>query len=218
MINENLVLSTIYLAGILSFFSPCIFPVLPVYFSILSTGGKKSIIKTVMFLLGLSMAFIILGIGARTLGGLIYNSYFRIIGGVIVVILGLFQMDIIKINFLNRTKTIEIDEGRTGIFTPFLLGFTFSFGWTPCIGPVLSSILFSLGTIDTFARSIFLMGVYILGLATPFIIFSFFSKEVMKRTKFINKYLNISKKIGGIIIIIMGILLLFDKINSFSRI
>lgn len=216
MYTEEILYSSIYFAGILSFFSPCIFPVIPVYLSILSNGEKKSIIKTIMFILGLSLTFLVLGFGMGLLGELFFNDKVRLIAGIIIIILGFFQMDMIKIKFLEKTKFINIQEQKNGILTAFILGLTFSLGWTPCVGPVLASILFISGSSVDIGRSILMMSIYVLGLATPFIVFSMASKVLFEKVKFIKRYLGILKKIGGFIIIIMGILLIFNKINMLA--
>lgn len=216
MYTEEILYSSIYFAGILSFFSPCIFPVIPVYLSILSNGEKKSIIKTMMFILGLSLTFLVLGFGMGLLGELFFNDKVRLIAGIVIIILGFFQMDIIKIKFLEKTKFINIQEQKNGILTAFILGLTFSLGWTPCVGPVLASILFISGSSADIGRSILMMSIYVLGLATPFIVFSMASKVLFEKVKFIKRYLGIIKKIGGFIIIIMGILLIFNKINMLA--
>ncbi|MDY5306386.1 cytochrome c biogenesis CcdA family protein [Fusobacterium gastrosuis] len=216
MYTEEILYSSIYFAGILSFFSPCIFPVIPVYLSILSNGEKKSIIKTIMFILGLSLTFLVLGFGMGLLGELFFNDKVRLIAGIVIIILGFVQMDIIKIKFLEKTKFINIQEQKNGILTAFILGLTFSLGWTPCVGPVLASILFISGSSADIGGSILMMSIYVLGLATPFIVFSMASKVLFEKVKFIKRYLGILKKIGGFIIIIMGILLIFNKINMLA--
>lgn len=216
MYTEEILYSSIYFAGILSFFLPCIFPVIPVYLSILSNGEKKSIIKTIMFILGLSLTFLVLGFGMGLLGELFFNDKVKLIAGIVIIILGFVQMDIIKIKFLEKTKFINIQEQKNGILTAFILGLTFSLGWTPCVGPVLASILFISGSSADIGRSILMMSIYVLGLATPFIVFSMASKVLFEKVKFIKRYLGILKKIGGFIIIIMGILLIFNKINMLA--
>ncbi len=214
--NEELFISGVYLAGILSFFSPCIFPLLPVYLGILSNNGKKSILKTFVFVLGLSISFILLGFGAGSIGRFLMSKTFRIFSGIIVIIFGIIQMEIIKIPFLEKTKLVEIKgKEENSIIGVFLLGFSFSLGWTPCIGPVLSSILIiSSDSANSFYGAL-MMFIYVMGMATPFVIFSFFSKELLKRAKGVQKYLGFLKKIGGLLIVIMGILLLTNKLSIF---
>lgn len=221
MLNEATItfsityLSIIYLAGILSFLSPCIFPIIPVYLSILSNGEKKSISRTFAFILGLATTFFILGFGAGILGEFFFNEKVRIIGGLIIILLGLFQMEIIKLNFLEKTKIIDFNSKNNGIFAPFMLGLTFSLGWTPCVGPVLGSILIASASSGNTLQSILMLGVYVLGLATPFVIFSIISKVLLQKISFIKKYLGTLKKIGGFIIILMGLALIFDRMNIF---
>ncbi len=128
MIGQEILYSYAYIAGILSFFSPCIFPILPVYFSLLSTGERASILKTIFFILGLSTAFVLLGFGAGLIGNILSSDYFRIFSGVIIIVFGLVQSELIKIPILSRRKVLEIDSDRGGIIGSYLLGFGFSLG------------------------------------------------------------------------------------------
>ena len=216
MLNTELFIGAVYVAGLLSFFSPCIFPLLPVYIGMLSTSGKKSIIKTVVFVIGLSTSFVLLGFGAGSIGSFLISKTFRIISGVIVIIFGIIQMEIVKIPFLEKTKLVDIKgKENDNIWGAFLLGFTFSLGWTPCVGPILASILFiSSGEGNPYYGAL-MMFIYVLGLATPFVILSLSSKYVLTKVSAIKKHLGIMKKIGGLLIIIMGILLLTDKLSIF---
>ncbi|ALF24214.1 cytochrome c biogenesis CcdA family protein [Fusobacterium nucleatum] len=215
MFTQEIAYSTAYLAGVASFFSPCIFPIIPVYISILSNGEKKSLSKTLAFVLGLSVTYIVLGFGAGVIGDLFLNSNVRIIGGIIVVILGLFQMEVLKLKFLEKTKIMNYEGGNQSIFSTFLLGLTFSLGWTPCVGPILASILILASSSGDTTNSVMLMFIYLLGMATPFVIFSLTSKALFKKMTFIKKYLPAIKKVGGFLIIIMGLLLIFNKLNIF---
>ena len=216
MLNTELFIGAVYAAGLLSFFSPCIFPLLPVYIGMLSTSGKKSIIKTVVFVIGLSTSFVLLGFGAGSIGSFLMSKTFRVISGVVVIIFGIIQMEILKIPFLERTKLVDIKgKENDSIWGAFLLGFTFSLGWTPCVGPILASILFiSSGGGNSYYGAL-MMFIYVLGLATPFVILSLSSKYVLAKVSAIKKHLGIMKKIGGLLIIIMGILLLTDKLSIF---
>ena len=216
MLNTELFIGAVYVAGLLSFFSPCIFPLLPVYIGILSTSGKKSIIKTLVFVIGLSTSFVLLGFGAGSIGSFLISKTFRIISGIIVIIFGIIQMEIVKIPFLERTKLVDIKgKENDSIWGAFLLGFTFSLGWTPCVGPILASILFISSGGGNPYYGVLMMFIYVLGLATPFVILSLSSKYVLTKVSAIKKYLGIIKKIGGLLIIIMGILLHTDKLSIF---
>ncbi|MDD7569395.1 MAG: cytochrome c biogenesis protein CcdA [[Actinobacillus] rossii] len=215
MFDQNLLISSVFLAGLASFLSPCIFPIVPIYFGILSKGGKK-VLNTFLFIMGLSLTFISLGFSFGFLGDLLLNDTTRIIAGIIVIILGIHQLGIIKINYLDQTKLVEIKtNGKSASIEAFILGLTFSLGWTPCIGPILASILALSGNEGSALYGGTMMFIYVLGLSLPFIIFSFFSDELLKRAKSLNKHLNKFKIIGGILIIIMGLLLLTNNLHSF---
>ncbi|MDH2926946.1 cytochrome C biogenesis protein [Lonepinella koalarum] len=215
MFDQNLLISSVFLAGLLSFLSPCIFPIVPIYFGILSKGGRK-ILNTFLFVLGLSVTFVGLGFGFGFLGDVLFNDKTRIIAGIIVVILGIHQLGIVKIKFLEQTKLVEIKtSGKSSSIEAFVLGLTFSLGWTPCIGPVLASILALSSNDGSALYGAAMMFVYVLGLATPFMVFSFFSDTLLKKAKSMNKHLNKFKMVGGVLIILMGILLITNNLHIF---
>ncbi|MGL5459286.1 MAG: cytochrome c biogenesis CcdA family protein [Cetobacterium sp.] len=216
MINNELFIGVVYFAGLLSFFSPCIFPLLPVYIGMLSRGGRSSILKTLFFVLGLSMSFVLLGFGAGIIGKILMSDTFRIISGILVICFGVIQMDIIKIPLLERTKLLSLEVAeKEGFMGTFFLGFTFSLGWTPCVGPILTSILFISSGGGSPVYGAMMMSIYVLGLATPFVVFSYTYKYLEKKLIGIKKHLNLLKKLGGALIVGMGILLLTDNLNLF---
>lgn len=213
MFDQQLLIGTVFLAGLASFLSPCIFPIIPIYFGILAKGGRK-ILNTFLFIVGLSLTFVSLGFSFGFLGNLFFNDNVRIIAGIIVIILGIHQLGIIKLNFLERTKVVEVKtEDKSASFEAFFLGLTFSLGWTPCIGPILASVLALSGDEGSALYGAAMMLVYVFGLATPFVLFSLFSQELLKRTKALNKHLGKFKIVGGLLIIVMGVLLITNNLQ-----
>ncbi|GGG85785.1 cytochrome c biogenesis CcdA family protein [Paenibacillus radicis (ex Gao et al. 2016)] len=232
MAGDPLFLFGVFAAGLLSFFAPCILPLLPVYVAYLSGTGASSansettnsgsfrlrprlIIRTLLFVLGLSTVFIFLGFGFGTIGTVITSSRFIAVCGAIVILFGIYQTGWIKLSFLEREKKISSDRiTKKGYIGAFLLGLTFSFGWTPCIGPVLAAILSIAAGEGSPAYGGFLMLIYTLGLAIPFLLMSVFSDFILTRIRRLYKFMGVIKVVSGCILILMGILLMTDQLNT----
>ncbi|HEV5654728.1 TPA: thiol-disulfide oxidoreductase-associated membrane protein CcdA2 [Streptococcus pneumoniae] len=225
---------SVFLAGILSFFSPCILPLLPVYTGVLlddkdgaqASSGKFSIsvtslLRTLAFIAGISFIFILLGYGAGFLGDLLYASWFQYLTGAIIILLGLHQMEILHFKGLYKEKRLQLQgqgQNGKGYSQAFLLGLTFSFAWTPCVGPVLGSVLALAASGGSGAwQGAGLMLVYTLGLALPFLLLALTSSYVLKHFRKLPPYLGILKKVGGFLIIVMGLLVLFGNASILSQ-
>ncbi|MBT4518133.1 MAG: cytochrome c biogenesis protein CcdA [Cryomorphaceae bacterium] len=210
-------------AGLISFLSPCVLPLIPGYISFISGQSLQEILKfkqvdffpLVLFCLGFSTVFIILGASASYLGQtLLQNSdALRVIAGVIIIIFSLQLIGLINISYLNFEKRFEAKRSQNILF-PYLIGLAFGFGWTPCIGPILGSILALASIEDTLSRAIILLGFYSLGLAIPFILSGYLIQKFLIFSKNFKKNINLISKIGGIILLITGILILTNQLQT----
>ncbi|HVN24185.1 MAG TPA: cytochrome c biogenesis protein CcdA [Syntrophorhabdales bacterium] len=219
-------------AGVLSFFSPCVLPLVPSYlifisgasisnYDELSTGKhrKTLLLHSVSFIVGFSLVFISLGVSSSLLGNLFstYERWIVRIGGLLLIFFGLNMLNVLKIPFLNQEKMYHMRARPIGFIGSFLIGVTFSLGWTPCIGPVLASILLIASTTSTVKQGMYLLSLYSLGLAIPFFIAALLVGRIlhlMQRYGWIMKYS--SYVIGGLLIVV-GILLAsgyFAKISE----
>ena len=209
-------------AGLLSFLSPCVLPLIPGYISYVSGQSLQEVIKSkkinpfplILFCCGFSTVFIIFGASASLLGQLfLQNSEtLRVLAGVIIVIFSLQLIGIINIPYLNFEKRFDARESKN-VFFPYVIGLAFGFGWTPCIGPILGSILALASIEDTLARAILLLIFYSLGLALPFILSGYLIQRFLLLSKNFKRNMNLTSKIGGIILLITGILILTNQLQ-----
>ncbi len=229
--NEPIYISAVFIAGIISFFAPCIIPLLPVYMGIMAGEQSekytfkvgsikinlKRIFRTLLFVFGLATSFIIMGFGAGYLGNVIFEGWFLVVIGFLVVLLGIHQTGLIKIKRLSKEKRMNIKRSEKGdLIGTYLLGFTFSFGWTPCVGPVLATVLGVSAGGGRVAYAVLLMAVYSIGLAIPFLLMAIFTDVLLSKVRLLNKHLSKIKVIGGILIILMGLLLMTDSMADLT--
>ena len=209
-------------AGLISFLSPCVLPLIPGYISFISgqslneliESKKVNLIPLILFSLGFSFVFISFGAAASALGKILLqnSNYLRIVAGTIIVIFSLQLLGIINIGFLNYEKKYYTKKSTKPLFV-FIVGMAFGFGWTPCIGPILGSILALASTEENISRGILLLSFYSLGLAIPFILSGFLIQKLLLFSKNFKKNINIVLKFGGIILLITGVLILTNQLQ-----
>tara|TARA_Y100001958_G_scaffold78803_1_gene53225 strand:- start:2110 stop:2817 length:708 start_codon:yes stop_codon:yes gene_type:complete len=210
-------------AGLISFLSPCVLPLIPGYISYISGQSLQNIIDSkkinvfplVLFCLGFSSVFIILGASASFLGqALLQNSEnLRIIAGIIIIIFSLQLIGLINISYLNFEKRFDAKNSKN-IFFPYVIGLAFGFGWTPCIGPILGSILALASIEETLSRAILLLISYSLGLAIPFVLSGYLIQRFLLLSKNFKKNISLISKSGGIILLVTGILILTNQLQA----
>ena len=210
-------------AGLISFLSPCVLPLIPGYISYISGSSINELIEKknvnlfpiILFTVGFSIVFIFFGAASTLLGQvLLQNSYeLRIIAGVIIIILSLHIIGIINIKFLNYEKRVQTNI-KKNFFSPILIGMAFAFGWTPCIGPILGSILVLASTEESLKQGILLLAFYSIGLAVPFILSGYLIQKFLIFSKNFKKNIDKVSKIGGSILLITGILMITNQLQA----
>ena len=213
-------------AGFISFLTPCVLPIIPGYISYITGKNLKEIerdkrvvlAKTILFSLGFSLVFIALGITVSTVGNILlfFSNELRIVAGIIIILFSLQMLGLLNFQILNKEKRIETKDYKDNYAFPFLVGAAFAFGWTPCIGPVLGSILALSATEASVSKGILLLSFYSLGLAIPFIASGYFMNKFLLSKKGFGKYYNRVTKTGGIILLITGILISTNQIQVIS--
>ncbi|MEK6591008.1 MAG: cytochrome c biogenesis CcdA family protein [Nitrospinota bacterium] len=218
-----------FLAGLLSFVSPCVLPVVPFYITFITgltydeltcPDNEKEIrwvtVKnSLTFIAGFSFVFIMLGAGATSVGKFLLSNQdmIRKIGGVIIILLGLYFMGILKLKFLMSEKRVHLQNKPAGYFGTFLVGVAFAAGWTPCIGPILSSILLIASTKESVVTGIQLLAVYSAGLGLPLLITSFAVNSFLCYSKKINKWMGYISKTSGVFLVILGVILMTNSLT-----
>lgn len=212
-----------FFAGFISFLSPCVLPLIPGYISYISGQSLNDLIekkepvikKTIFFSIGFSIIFIIFGATASFLGKLLiqYSGQLRIVAGIIIITFSAQLLGIINLTFLNVEKKYYTKNYHHNTIFPLIVGAAFGFGWSPCIGPVLGSILVLAAVEKTIYQSIFLLSFYSLGLAIPFVLFGYAIQKSLTISKILKKKLYLINKISGSILLLTGLLILTNQLQ-----
>ncbi len=210
-------------AGLISFLSPCVLPLIPGYISYISGNSlnelieKKSInlFPIILFTVGFSIVFIVFGAASTFLGQvLLQNSYeLRIAAGLIIIVLSLHIIGIINIKFLNYEKRIHTNS-NTRLYSPVLIGMAFAFGWTPCIGPILDSILVLASTEESLNKGILLLFSYSLGLAIPFILSGILIQKFISVSYKLKSNMKLIVNVSGYLLLVTGVLILTNQLQA----
>ena len=220
-------LALVFVEGLVSFLSPCVLPIIPIYMGYLAgnsnekrNSNKKVLLFTISFIFGILLAIFLMNASINLLQSFLkeHMPLFVRIGGILIVLLGIYQLGFIKINFLQRTFRFSLKtDNKMNVMVAFIMGFTFSFAWTPCIGPALSSILLLAASSGDFWYSNFLMIIYAFGFTLPFLVLGLFTNKALN---WLNSHRDIVKyttKIGAVILIIFGLMMFSGKLNTISN-
>lgn len=220
-----------FIGGLLAFLSPCILPIVPVYISLMSGRAiykskhiKASerlylLLNSLLFVLGFSLVFIVLGSTATVIGRALseYTDIISRIGGVVLIIFGLQYTGLFRIPFLNMEKRFNIPPSlKSGYLGSFVTGIIFSFGWVPCVGMILSSILLMASQLDTLLQGVLLLGIFSSGLGLPFIITGMFVSFFSGFLKKVNRHMNIVAIVSGVFLIALGIVFVTNSMNRIT--
>jgi cytochrome c-type biogenesis protein len=217
-----------FLAGVFSFISPCVLPLIPGYISMVSklsfeelkensaeTGkARKILLPSILFVLGFSIVFVTLGASASLLGGFLQQNKLLLlkISGLAIILFGLFAMDVLKIPQFYRERRINLPQSNLGLIGTFLLGIAFGFGWTPCVGPILASILLYASTAEGIEKGAALLFVYSAGLGLPFLLTGLALSRALTAFSWIKRHYGLYKGIVGGMLVIVGILMLTNNL------
>lgn len=226
---NNISLIVAFSAGLVSFFSPCVLPLVPAYISYITGAGISELkadksklyvlYKSLGFVIGFSFIFIAMGASATTLGKLLLRNkvLLRRISGLLIIIFGLHTTGALKIKYFYYEKKLLNIKATKGTFGSIFLGISFAAGWTPCVGQILSPILIYAGNLQTVNKGVILLTAYSLGLAVPFILTAMAIERLETKLRNLNKYLELISVISGILMIAMGILIYTNKLSILSR-
>jgi cytochrome c-type biogenesis protein len=228
MFTESISYSAALIAGLLSFFSPCVLPLIPAYFTFITgfsldelTGAHTArlrvrvILATLSYVLGFSAVFILMGASASFIGGAIfeYRDWIRIIGGILIIVLGIHMTGLIRLKILEFEQRFDVRKKPLHLLGTFFVGMAFAAGWSPCIGPLLGSILIVAGNQETVAKGIGLLSVYAAGLAIPFLVLAIFVDSLLvliKKASWSIRYINMT---AGVVLVVIGLLLVTNRLN-----
>ncbi len=216
----------VFVEGVASFVSPCVLPLIPVYLAYLTGQSvdnllhgtfrayRTVVLNALLFIIGFSLVFIAMGTVASSLGKFIalHRDVIRKVSGALIVFLGLFHMGIIPIPFLNYERRLNINLGSPGFITSIVMGIGFGLGWTPCIGPMLASVLVMASQARTVGAGMGLLAVYSLGLGLPFVALAAGIRVLWKPIKKLYKYMDAIRWISGGLLVIIGLLIFFNKL------
>lgn len=229
-LTQSVSYSAAFLAGLLSFVSPCLLPLIPAYFAFISgysieelTENPDTAVRwriftaTISFVLGFSLVFILMGASASVIGSMVvqYKDVIRIIGGLLIIGLGIHMTGLIRISVLETDKRVAVRRKPLHLAGIFIVGMAFAAGWSPCIGPLLGSILMVAGTRETVGQGVWLLSVYSAGLAVPFILISIFVPAMLRIVRGASKTLRYAGPVAGALLILVGLLLLTDSFGFF---
>jgi len=222
-----------FLAGVLSFLSPCVLPLFPSYVSFITglsfedlTGTTDrrrvrflTMTNSLAFIFGFSAIFIALGASSSVIGRILfdYQDVIRIVGGILIIIFGLFVAGFLKMDLLTREKKIHLSGRPSGYVGAFVIGMTFAAGWTPCIGPILGSILLYASSKGSTVYGIKLLSVYSLGMAVPFFMASLAINSFLSYSRRLQRYMRVIMIISGLLLIVFGIMLLMNKVSQLTN-
>jgi len=216
------------LAGLLSFLSPCVLPIVPPYLAYMSgismrdltdsRGPSPATIPALFFVMGLSTVFLFLGFTASSLGRLFteYRETFQQIAGVVVMAMGLHFLGLFRIGLLQREARIDAGDRGGSAFGAYVLGLAFAFGWTPCIGPILGTIITLAAAEESVARGTALLGAYAIGLGLPFLLAALFITRSMRLMNRIKPWLGAVEKAMGALLVLVGLALITGALSAFS--